>query len=112
MEFDSREDRLTISIWLNAMLRADTQTRYDMLSIYDRIYAGECIFEIRKDYSDSEGSGIITYFGRKANRMKQMPSPEAFFEYFMEEAHKMVAANKKRAQKIAKVGFFPTQIRD
>ena len=112
MEFDSREDRLTIDIWLNAMLRADTQTRYDMLSIYDRIYAGECIFEIKKDYSDSEGSGIITYFGRKANRMKQMPSPDAYFEYFLEKAKKMVAANKKRAQKIAKVGYFPSQVRD
>lgn len=112
MEFDSREDRLTISIWLKAMLRADTQTRYDMLSIYERIYSGECIFEIKKDYSDSEGSGIITYFGRKANKMEQMPSPEAYFEYFMEEAHKMVAANKKRAQKKAKVGFFPSQVRD
>ena len=61
MEFDSREDRLTISIWLKAMLRADTQSRYDMLSIYERIYNGECIFEIKKDYSDSEGSGIITW---------------------------------------------------
>ena len=112
MEFDSREDRLTISIWLKAMLRADTQSRYDMLSIYERIYNGECIFEIKKDYSDSEGSGIITYFGRKANRMKQMPSPEAFFEYLLEEAHKMVANNKKRAQMVAKVGFFPSQVRD
>ena len=44
--------------------------------------------------------------------MEQMPSPEAYFEYFMEEAHKMVAANKKRAQKKAKVGFFPSQVQD
>ena len=109
MEFKSKEDEQTISIWLNAMLRTDNVSRCDMFEIYERIFNGDCIFQIKEDYKDSEGSGIITYFGRKANRMDQMPHPDDYWKYFIEELKKMQAARKKRRQRKAKTGFFPYQ---
>ena len=100
MKFKTREDEQTISIWLNAMLRTDNHSRVDMLEIYERIFSGECIFKIKEDYQDSEGSGIITYFGRKANQMEQMPHPEEYWKYFIEELKKLIAVREcKRRQK-------------
>ena len=98
MEFKNREDEQTISIWLNAMLRTDNHSRCDMFEIYERIYNGDCIFQIKEDYKDSEGSGIITYFGRKANRMEQMPPPDEFWKYFIEELKKKIASRKASRQ--------------
>ena len=109
MEFKSREDKQTISIWLNAMLRTDNVSRCDMFEIYERIFNGDCIFQIKEDYKDSEGSGIITYFGRKANRMEQMPTPDDFWKYFKEELVKMLERRKAYRQGKAKTGFFPYQ---
>ena len=109
MQFKTREDEQTISIWLNAMLRTDNHSRVDMFEIYERIFNGECIFKIKEDYQDSEGSGIITYFGRKANRMEQMPHPEEYWTFFIEQLKKSIAATKARRQRKAKTGFFPYQ---
>ena len=109
MEFKSKEDEQTISIWLNAMLRTDNHTRCDMQDIYERIYNGECIFRIKDDFKDNEGSGIITYFGRKANSMEEMPHPDDYWKYFIVELKKMIAAQNIRRQRKVKTGFFPNQ---
>jgi hypothetical protein len=110
MEFKTREDEKTISIWLNAMLRTDNHSRCDMQDIYERIYNGECIFKIRDDYKESEGSGIITYFGRKANRMQEMPTPDEYWKYFIQELKKVIEANKIRRQKKPKLKITEPEI--
>jgi hypothetical protein len=98
MQFKTREDEQTISIWLNAMLRTDNHSRVDMFEIYERIFNGECIFKIKEDYQDSEGSGIITYFGRKANRMQQIPHPDEYWKYFIEQLKNKVESRKASQQ--------------